>query len=130
MIEFKYNVDLSKLNVVKNESDIKDFFLDGHPLFLIPDFFRGAADIWVTYLDFLEKKYDCEIWNQDGGEIISHKIFYNGLVKCIYQSYAICVNEDDDPVDHVIEIEGYIIQDTYKYFLATNVIVFDLNKDQ
>ncbi len=84
MIEFNYNVDLSKLDIVKSESEIKEFFLSGHPPFLIPDFFSGIADIWETFMEFLEKKYDCQIYDQEGGEITSHIIFYNGLVKCSY----------------------------------------------
>lgn len=54
---FNYNVNLTGLTVIKTESQQHSmFFQDGHPKFLIPDFYPTADDIWQTFMEFLEKK--------------------------------------------------------------------------
>lgn len=126
-MKFEYNVDLNNLEVIKDEKKQFDlFFYQGHPVFAIPDF-GEANDIWLSFLDYLEKG-NGEVWDQDGGEITSHKIVRSdGLTKCTYEAYGISFNEDDEPKDYIVEIEGYVIRESpsvgfdYSYFLAKTV---------
>lgn len=123
---FNYNVDLTGLNIVMtNDEQNQLFFVHGHPQFLIPDFFGSPGDIWTTYLDYLERKWDCEVYDQDGGEVTMHEIINTntGLTKCTYQAYGICMYEDSEPTDFIVDIEGYIIREGQSaYFLATKVV--------
>lgn len=128
MKKFNYNVDLTGLNVVMtNDEQHEKFFIHGHPNFLIPDFCETPEDICLVYLDYLEKKWSCEIYDQDGGEITTHQIIdaNTGLTKCTYQAYGICMNEGDDPIDFIVEVEGYVVESNDPqqgaYFLATKV---------
>lgn len=110
-----------------NEEQHEKFFIHGHPNFLIPDFCAVKADIWVSYLDYLNVEWDCNVYDDEGGEITSHEVIdaTTGLTKCTYQAYCITFDEGDEPIDFIVEIEGYVIDsnDPYQgaYFLATKV---------
>lgn len=122
-MKFEYNIDISNLAVIKDEEKQFDlFFYQGHPVFVIPDFGQ-ANDIWLGFLDYLERE-NGEAWDQDGGEITSHKIIdSDGLTKCTYEAYGISFDEDEDLKDYVVEIEGYVIMESQfnSYFLAKTV---------
>lgn len=122
-MKLEYNINLDNLEVIKNEENqFNLFFYQGHPLFVIPDF-GEVNDICLGFLDYLEKKSG-EIWDQDGGEITSHKIIGNdGLTKCTYEAYGISFDEDDEPKDYMVDIEGYVIRESQfdSYFLAKTV---------
>ena len=108
---FIYKPDLSGLKVLKtNYEQFEQFFYKGHPQFLIPDFNSEPTDIWISYLDYLEKIYGEEI-DDDGGEVSSHKVIDNetGLTRCTYTAYGICT--DDVCRDHILRIEGYVVLD-------------------
>lgn len=125
MNKFNYKVDISNLKVLTTSVEQSRFFASGHPMFLIPDFSLIKQDIWTSYMDFLEKQYNCEIYDQDGGEITHHSIIdqNTGLTKCEYTAYGLEFLEGDDPKDVEVEVEGYVIEDENGlYFLATNVI--------
>lgn len=133
MRKFEYTVDLNGLTVVKTKDEqYKNFFYSGHPCFLIPDFgYDTPQDIWIIFIDFLEKIRGEDIYNQDGGEIESYTIVNEetGLTKCKYTAYDIVFNEDDDEsVDIEVDIEGYVVtdKDDLTYFLATKVIEHSL----
>jgi len=112
--------------VIKTEEEQFDtFFYQGHPLFLIPDFNEYPEDIWLSYMEYLENKNSNEIYDQDGGEVHSVEILdkTTGLTKCTYTTYGISFDEDEEPQDIDVEIEGYIVQDELAYvFMATKVI--------
>lgn len=118
MNTFTYRPDLTDLTVIKDFSKQEnEFFRDGHPNFLIPDFFKNPAckdiaDIWITFLEYLEKKYT-SIYDQEGGEVSDHKIIdsLSGLTSCIYTAYCIQKDEDSEPVDIKVEVEGYVVED-------------------
>lgn len=122
---FEYNVDLSTLKVIKDvDRQFDKFFYKVNPEFLIPDFSSIKDDIWSSYLDYLEKDLDKEVFDQDGGDITDNEIIdeETGLTKVIYTAYDIMIDEDSDCMDHDITIEGYVIQDKRDtYFLATKV---------
>jgi hypothetical protein len=125
MTHFEYNSTITG-NVIKTKEEQFDkFFYQGHPLFLIPDFNQYPEDIWLSYMDFLEKNHSCEVYDQDGGEILSYDIidYTTGLTKCVYTSYGISLDEDDEPQDIDVEIEGYVVEmSTNEYvFVATKV---------
>ena len=125
MTHFEYNPTITG-NVIKTKEEQFDkFFYQGHPLFLIPDFNQYPEDIWLSYMDFLEKNHSCEVYDQDGGEILSYDIidYTTGLTKCVYTSYGISLDEDDEPQDIDVEIEGYVVEmSTNEYvFVATKV---------
>lgn len=113
MTPFNYNPTITG-KVIKTKSEqIEKFFYQGHPLFLIPDFCPYPEDIWLSYLDFLEKNHSCEIYDQDGGEIDMSSIQVDestGLTKCVYTAYGIMLDENDEPQDPDVEIEGYIVE--------------------
>lgn len=130
MKTFNYNPNLSNLTILKTEDEQFDkFFYQGHPLFLIPDFNPDLEDIWLSFLDYLEKSIGKPIYDQDGGEVTSKTILDSntGLTKCIYEAYGINFDKDDDPVDIIVEIEGYVVHDSNNingidyYFVATKV---------
>lgn len=125
MTQFNYNPTITQ-RVLKTEKEQQEkFFYQGHPNFLIPDFFPSPADIWATYLEFLEKNHNCEVWDQEGGEVHSVKIIdkNTGLTKCVYTAYDVSLDENDDPQDIDVEIEGYVVEYTpdYYVFMATKV---------
>lgn len=136
MTQFNYNPDLSSVRVVDTELEQQKFFVDGHPNFFIPDFSICPTDIWLSYMDFLEGQYlsgfdtsiggvsTGEIYDQDGGEITSHHIIdrNTGLTKCVYEAYGIMMDENDEPQDVEVEIEGYVVEKDGEYlFYATKV---------
>ena len=124
MTHFEYNPTITG-NVIKTKEEQFDkFFYQGHPLFLIPDFNQYPEDIWLSYMDFLEKNHSCEVYDQDGGEILSYDIIDSttGLTKCVYTSYGISLDEDDEPQDIDVEIEGYVVE------MSTNEYVFVTTK--
>lgn len=126
MTKLNYNVNISNLDILKTEYEQHSlFFNSGHPMFLIPDFCNVKADIWTSYLEYIEKIYNCECYDQEGGEITSHSIINidTGLTKCTYTAYEVVINDGDDPQDIDVEIEGYVVCDNdVNYFLATKVI--------
>lgn len=114
---------VSKLNIVKTEQGKDMFFRQSSPEFLITEVSKTRCDIWLAYIEYLEKKNHCDLYDQNGGEIISH-IFCNanGLVRCKYAAYGILFDEDDDPTDLCSVIEGYIIKDEIgTYFLVSKI---------
>lgn len=125
MTQFNYKPDLSNVRVVNTSSEQQKFFVDGHPNFLIPDFAICPTDIWLSYMDFLEDQVILgEIYDQDGGEITSHHIIdrNTGLTKCVYEAYGIMMDENDEPQDVEVEIEGYVVEKDGEYlFYATKV---------
>lgn len=133
MTEFNYTPNLSSLipgpqgpRIIRTKEEQFDkFFYQGHPLFLIPDFNQNPEDIWLSYMEFLEKNHSCEIYDQDGGEVHSVEIIdgNTGLTKCIYTAYGISLDENDEPQDIDVEIEGYVVEmPTGEYvFVATKV---------
>lgn len=120
--KLNYKINLSGLNVVKHDLH-NAFFYKGHPEFLIPDFDPNPVDIWISFMNYLERTSNKEIYDQDGGEISSHSLLdTNGLVECVYEAYGINFDEDEDPLDYQLAIRGYIIDDSEKtYFLAESV---------
>ena len=119
-----YQPNLNSLDIIKDEiSQHREFFISGHPHFLIPDFNSGLAEIWISFLDYLEKEKDQEVYDQDGGEITSHRIINSqtGLTSCKYTAYGITFNEDDEPQDYDLDIEGYVVRDRGTHFVATKV---------
>ena len=69
-MKLKYDIDTTDHSIVTDQKEIKEFFSGGHPTFLIPDFLEdGAGDVWITYLDFLDRQHDNEIFDQEGGEV-------------------------------------------------------------
>ena len=126
-MQFNYTPNLNGLNIIDNTQDQqKKFFYKGHPEFLIPDFSNNIEDIWITYLDYLESKIGSEIYDQDGGEITYNTVIdkNTGLTKCDWTSYGVMFDEDSDPQDITVEIEGYVVesQNGETYFIATKVI--------
>lgn len=125
MTPFNYSPTITG-TVIKNKEDQFDkFFYQGHPLFLIPDFNQYPEDIWLSYMEFLERNHSCEIYDQDGGEVHSVEIIdtSTGLTKCTYTAYGIMLDENDDPQDVDVEIEGYVVEiSEHEYvFVATKV---------
>lgn len=131
MTNFIYKADLSGLTVLKtNYEQYEYFFYKGHPNFLIPDFNSEPIDIWIGYLDYLEKIHGEEV-EDDGGEVSSHKVIDNetGLTRCTYTAYGICT-DGDVCKDHTLYIEGYVVVKSEdaklrfyddSYFIATLV---------
>lgn len=120
--KLNYNINLTNLNVVKEDLH-NAFFYKGHPEFLIPDFNASPTDIWLGFMDYLEKINNKDIYDQDGGEITSYKfINNNGLVECVYEAYGINFDEDEEPKDYKVTVNGYVILDTDStYYIAENV---------
>lgn len=126
MKNITYTPNLSNLKIIKDKDEQhRKFFQEGHPYFLIPDFNPQPADIWLSFLDFLEKEFDVEIWDQNGGEVYDKKIIDDktGLTKCIYNAYEIQISEDSEPEDWMVQIVGYVVenQNNESYFVATEV---------
>jgi len=89
-VNFSYII---KTDDEQNES----FFYKGHPNFLIPDFYKEDCDIWNTSLSYLEKLENCELYDQDGGEVTYKKVIdSSGLTKCIYTLYGVQFTENDE----------------------------------
>jgi len=131
--QLKY--DISKYDISAalktKEEQFDEFYYSGHPLFLIPDFFEEEDDIWTSFMNFLEKEFDKEIYDQDGGEIIHKEIIdvNTGYSRCVYEALEINFSIDEEPKNYQVEVFGYIIineeninTDFAKYyFLATEV---------
>lgn len=119
-----YTPNLTGLTIISNPQKQHElFFFDGHPKFLIPDFNQEPTDIWISYEDYIDKAFGA-IFDQNGGEILSHKIInQNGLTSVEYTLYDISLELDpDDYKDYNITIEGYVVEDKGNvYFLATKV---------
>lgn len=124
------NYDISTALKTK-DAQFDKFYYSGHPLFLIPDFSEYPDDIWLSFLNFLEKNKGKNCYDNDGGEVIENTLLdvNTGYSTCIYEAWGISFSEDDEPKDYEIEVKGYIIIDednsdgkfiTY-YFLATEV---------
>jgi len=130
MIQFNYTPNLTGRILKTEDEQFDNFFYQGHPSFLIPDFNQYPDDIWLSYLSFLEKNHSCEIYDQDGGEITSHQIIdYNtGLTKCTYSAYGIMLNESDDPQDVDIEIEGYVMEESPMEYVFMVTKIFESYK--
>jgi hypothetical protein len=111
MRQLDYNPTITERVLKTKQEQDEKFTYQGHPNFFIPDFFHEPADIWTTYLSYLEKMHSCECWDQDGGEhsyeIINHN---TGLTKCTYTAFGVMLFEDDEPQDIDVEIEGYIVE--------------------
>lgn len=131
MNQFNYNPAITQ-RVLKTEKEQYDkFFYQGHPNFLIPDFFKTPEDIWITYLEYLEKNYSCDqIWDQEGGEVHSIEILdeNTGLTKCIYTAYDLVFNENDESQDIDVEIEGYVVEYSPNYYVFIATKVFEQSK--
>jgi hypothetical protein len=112
MKQFNYNPILSGRIIKEKDEQFDKFFYQGHPLFLIPDFSQYPEDIWLSYMSFLEKDYSCEVYDQDGGEVQDIQIINpnTGLTKCTYTAYGVMIDEDDEPQDIDVEIEGYVME--------------------
>ena len=127
MTTFNYTPNLEGLRVINTAAEQhSSFFQDGHPRFLISDFFDGSPqDIWITFLDFLERIKGSEVYDQDGGEVISNEIVNSetGLTKCTYQAW-VQLTEDSELESINVDIEGYVVQsnDNGTYFVATKVV--------
>jgi hypothetical protein len=112
MREFNYSPTITGRVIKTMKEQCDKFFIQGHPQFLIPDFYPNADDIWITYMDYLEKLNSKNLWDQDGGEVHSYQILdkNTGLTKCIYTAYGIMFDEDSEPNDFDVEIEGYVVE--------------------
>ncbi len=133
MTELNYNPTITERVLKTEDEQYKKFTYQGHPSFFIPDFSPYPSDISTTYLDFLEKNHSCECFDQDGGEHSYEIIDHNtGLTKCTYTAYGVMLDENDDPQDIDVEIEGYIVEappmsqyntdtETQYVFVATKV---------
>lgn len=125
MNQFNYDPAITGRIIKTKEEQFDKFFYQGHPLFLISDFNQYPEDIWLSYMEFLEKNHSCEIHDQDGGEVHSVEIINptTGLTKCIYTAYGVSLDENDEPQDIDVEIEGYVVEESeYDYvFVATKV---------
>ena len=118
MTQFNYTPLITGKILKDLEEQKQNFFYEGHPLFLIPDFLPYPADIWISYMEFLERNYSgspgqkLDIYDQDGGEVHSYQILDSntGLTKCTYTAYGIMFDEDSEPEDFDVEIEGYIME--------------------
>jgi hypothetical protein len=124
--DLNYSPCLGGLDVIKNEKEqFDEFFYSGHPYFLIPDFNRNKDDIWLSFMDYYEKEKNIDLYDQNGGEIIEHKVIdsVSGLTECKYQSYGFIEDKDSDEFDCLLTIQGYVIKDEENgnYFLATSV---------
>jgi hypothetical protein len=119
-----YTPNLTGLTIISNPQKQNElFFFDGHPKFLIPDFNAEPTDIWISYEDYIDKRFG-KIYDQNGGEILSHKIInQNGLTLVEYVLYDISLESNpDDYKEYNITIEGYVVDDGNDvYFLATKV---------
>ena len=112
MNTFTYNPKIVGKIIKDDEEQFYKFFYQGHPLFLIPDFSQYPEDIWLSYMNFLERDMSCEIYDQDGGEVTPHNVIdkNTGLTRCVYTAYGIMVDKSDDPQDVEVEIEGFVVE--------------------
>lgn len=124
MKQMNYTPNLTGLTIITDPNAQHSlFFCHGHPKFLIPDFNAEPTDIWLSYEDYLEKTYG-PIYDQNGGEIVSHSPIGNGgLMKVEYILDDISFESDEDTYKQFhLTIEGYVIQDGNEaYFLATKI---------
>ncbi len=124
---FQYNIDLYELDIIDTEHGQLDaYFQFGHVKCLIPDFFPEPAELCDSFQDYIEQKYG-SIYDQDGGEVISHRIINSdGLTRVEYRCYAITHDELDEPKDHNIVIEGYIVNDGDSTYLLAKSVTGDI----
>jgi hypothetical protein len=129
------NYDISTALKTK-EDQFGSFYYSGHHEFMIPDFSNSTCDIWLSFLNFLEKENNKEVYDQDGGEIIENEILdiNTGYSRCVYEALFINFDEDEPRKDYQVEVFGYIIldkssgEDNY-YFLAAGVNIKISNGD-
>lgn len=112
MNTFTYNPKIVGKIIKDDDEQFDKFFYQGHPLFLIPDFNQYPDDIWLSYIDFLERDMSCEIYDQDGGEVTTHIVIdkNTGLTRCVYTAYGIMIDKSDEPQDIEVKIEGYVVE--------------------
>lgn len=128
MKQLNYTPDLTGLTILKTEDEqFENFFYSGHPNFMIPDFCEEPADIWISYLDHIERLIGRGIYCDDGGEVISRKIMADGLTSCVYEAYGVMIDEDSEPVDLKLEIEGYVVGFDDEYHFAVTKVVGEDN---
>lgn len=122
---------MTSLTILKSEDkDFKEFFRDGHPNFLIPDFDPKPSDIWITYLDYRAKQLGHEVWDQDGGEVENVEVLnlQTGLTRCTYAPWVVDNQEDDEDFkEKEIDITGFVVRNEQGevYFLAHTVEMVD-----
>ena len=124
--KFTYEPNLTGLNIIKDAKEQHEsFFCDGHPYFLIPDFSDEPSDIWLSFIDFLEKEIGDEIWDQNGGEVHSECVISpDGLTTCVYSAYDIQKTENEEDLENFdIEVTGYVVENT-----STEEIYFVTNR--
>ena len=139
-MELNYKPNFTGLTIVTDPSEINEFFRDGHPMFLIPDFGGGSScghngefnfgggpinDIWLSYEDYIENKYGT-IYDQNGGEILGHEVLNSlGFTTCDYMLDDISLESDPDNYrKYNITIEGFVVRPPHPYpdyFVATKV---------
>lgn len=140
MKTYVYKIDPNQFKVAKTPEAQEDFWVQGHPLFVIPDFEEGREDIWIALSEYIAKQTGGEV-DDNGGGIESYEIIdeATGLTRCKYVGYDISV-DDEEPEDVEVEIEGYVVEggeeqeyvDGYNpelpSFVATKVVIKDFSK--
>ena len=134
MKTYTYNPDLSNVNVLKTQKEQNDnFWISGHPDFLIPDFNEELEDIWTSFMTWYEREIldGNEIYDQNGGEVVESKITDSntGLTACKYvaeiQPFEVD-GKDYEFKECDVYVEGYVVQKNERtYFAATKVIIYD-----
>ena len=119
-----YNSPMDGLTIIKSsDKKYENFFRDGHPKFLIPDFDDQPTDIWISYQDYIERTKGA-IYDQNGGEIEDKQIIGNdGLTSVDYVLFELSLESDpDDYKEYRIKIEGYVVEKNDEvFFLATKL---------
>lgn len=121
------NYDISYALKTKEEQFNEFYYSARNPLFLIPDFLGYPEDIFVSFIDFIEKEKG-SILDLDGGDFINETVIdpITGFSSYEYEVYHILFSEEEPPISYIIDVKGYVIpfDKTNKegyYFLATNV---------
>lgn len=129
MRTYIYTPDLSKVRVVKDVKEQRNFFGKGHPQFLIPDFCKELQDIWTSFMEYYEREFLSgeEIYDQNGGEVDTEKIIDSatGLTRCKYTAWFQPTDDADPDGEFEVLIEGYVVvsDEPDYYFFATKVEV-------
>ena len=127
---FNYTPDLSKYTILKtDEEQFEEFFISGHPNFLIPDFTPDIMDIDLGFLMYFEKTYG-EPYDSDGSEVYEYGIVdeETGLTECKFVGKDYQLSKDYEAEDYEVEIEGYVVRDEQEdvvFFLATKVTLLN-----
>ena len=126
MITFLYTPDLEGRKILKTKQEQDLFWVHSHADYLIPDFNEEPCEIWISFMEYLEKQLLPEgetVWDQNGGEVTDIKILdATGLTSCVYEAYDIQVKEEDDPKDYKVMLEGYIAEyEDYHVFFVNKV---------